>query len=120
MFGQQSPSSPATLFEPIVDRLLTMVEVTNRLRDAYVDEITDLQSAIQEVLFALKGTLEEGSGQTVTDSLQIALTRLNHAQSLHDAVMDDAIRHYQALESLQVLLWNTVPKSTSEWATPSP
>jgi hypothetical protein len=117
MSDQPARSSSAMAFGTMLDRLSTMVEVTNRIRDAYLDEITDLQFAIEEVLFALKATLEEGPGHSVTDSLQIALTRLNHAQSLHDAVKDDAIRHYQVLESLQVLLWNRVPKSTFGTAT---
>jgi uncharacterized membrane protein YccC len=99
-------------FGSVLDRLLTLVKVTDQVRDAYLDEITDLQFAIEEVLFALKRTFEDGPGYGVTESLQMALARLNHAQSLHDAVKEDAVRHYQVLESLQSLLWRTAARST--------
>jgi hypothetical protein len=101
---QPAGASSAMAFRTLLDRLLTMVEVNTQLRDTYVDEIEDLQLAIEQVLVALKLTLENGSDHGVTDALQIALARLNHAQSLHDAVKDDAIRHDQVMESLQVLL----------------
>jgi hypothetical protein len=116
MTEQPAGPSSAMAFRTVLDRLLTMVEVNTQLRDTYADEIEDLQLAIEQVLVALKLTLENGSDHGVTDALQIALARVNHAQSLHDAVKDDAIRHDQVMESLQVLLrkWWRI----SSWATP--
>ena len=112
MTDQPARSSAVMEFGSVLDRLLTVVEVADQLRDAYLDEITDLQFAIEEVLFALKRTFEDGPGYGVTESLQMALARLSHAQSLHDAVKEDALRHYQVLESLQSLLWRTAARST--------
>jgi hypothetical protein len=117
MTEQPAGPSSAMAFRTVLDRLLTMVEVNTRLRDTYVDEIEDLQLAIEKVLVALKLTLENGSNHRVTDALQVALARLNHAQSLHDAVRGDANRHEQALQSLQVLLltWPPHPRPGGAW-----
>lgn len=120
MTNQPVPPGSAIAFGTVLDKLLTIVEVNTRLRDTYLDEIEDLQLATEQVLVALKLTLENGSGHGVNDALQIALARLNHAQSRHDAVKDDAIRYHQALQSLQVLLRTRPPNPRLGGARPSP
>ena len=93
-------------FETVLDRLLSMVQVTTRLRDTYSAEIEDLQLALDQVLVALKLTLEDGPGHDVTDALQLGLARLNQVQYMHDAVENDAMRRDEVLRSLQGLLWS--------------